>query len=515
MGLTLLDLREAKAAVQPQPAAKPAQVKEYLSPTLFGLVSGDGEDARYRRITAPATLRDLNPLMHMRMQQVCFFLKATTPFGKRIVELIVSYVVGEGFKVVAQDAAVQEVIDKFWTDNNLDEALASWCDETITLGELCLPVSVNDVDGSVRLGYVDPLNVESIEYGTLTTVEGTQTIASPTAVRLKLMLGQQSQERLTIVRRDDDPNSPTWGRLNGQCFFFAINKAKSATRGISELFTLADWIDVFDQAIFDFADRVRYLNAFVWHYILNGADNKAVEAFKKEVTKNPPRQGGVMVTNEQVKIEAQTPQFHGSDMADAMTLIKKYGLGGAGFSPMFFGDPVDSNRTTANEMEGPTGKKLTLRQNELRRFLKTVIDFVIDQAVVHGVIPEGANTSYSIQVPDLLIKDIQKAATTLQGLTASMAVAEDRGWVQGETAARAIHVVLSQLGVDVDSKEEYQLAQEESANKKAQAINDMADQGQLADALDQAKKLNKNQPRTPEANAAATGSEGEPGLRVN
>jgi hypothetical protein len=33
---------------------------------------------------------------------------------------------------------------------------------------------VNPVDGFVRLGYVDPVNVESIEYGTITTVEGTQ-----------------------------------------------------------------------------------------------------------------------------------------------------------------------------------------------------------------------------------------------------------------------------------------------------------------------------------------------------
>jgi hypothetical protein len=51
--------------------------------------------------------------MQERMQQICFFLATTTPFGKRIVEIITSYVVGEGFKIVAEDEQVQEVIDRF------------------------------------------------------------------------------------------------------------------------------------------------------------------------------------------------------------------------------------------------------------------------------------------------------------------------------------------------------------------------------------------------------------------
>jgi hypothetical protein len=59
---TLLDLSEAKAIEAARQAsdaeAKLATVKEALSPSLFGLTSGDSEDARFRRITSPATLRD-------------------------------------------------------------------------------------------------------------------------------------------------------------------------------------------------------------------------------------------------------------------------------------------------------------------------------------------------------------------------------------------------------------------------------------------------------------------------
>ena len=54
--------------------------------------------SRFRRITSLATLRDLNPMMHDRMQQVCYYLRVTTPFGKRIVEIITSYTLGKGVR---------------------------------------------------------------------------------------------------------------------------------------------------------------------------------------------------------------------------------------------------------------------------------------------------------------------------------------------------------------------------------------------------------------------------------
>jgi len=80
---------------------------------------------------------------------------------------------------------------------------------------------------------------------------------------------------------------------------------------------LADWIDVFDQMVFDYADRLRFLNAFVWDYTIKGADPKMVEAFKAELLKSPPRQGGVQVHNDQITIAAATPDLKGADMSEA------------------------------------------------------------------------------------------------------------------------------------------------------------------------------------------------------
>jgi hypothetical protein len=462
------------------------KAQESIAPSLFAMMGGDGEDPTFRRLTSPHTIRDLNPVMQTRMQEIAFFLRATTPFGKRIVEVISDYVVGEGFTPAAKDERVQEVIDRFWEDeiNNVARNMRDWCDELTTFGELALPVTVNPVDGFVRIGYADPQLLYSVEYGTMSAGNNVPQLTSfPVAVHLRQALYSTGDLRLALIRTDEDPQSETFGQLNGQCFYWAINKAKGASRGLSELFALADWIDVFDQMMFDFADKVRFLNAFVWDYTVKGADDKAVDAWQKKITRQPPRQGGVQVHNEQVEIKAQTPTLQGADMSQAIRAVKLYGLGGVGLPAWFFADPVDANRSTADEMTGPTGKKLTERQNQLKGVVLQVLAFVVQQAIYHGVLPEDVDPTVTLQVPDLMIKDLQKAATTLGSVVNALSIMEQNGWVTSETAARGSHVVLTQIGVEVDSKDEFAKAQKEKQARQDSQNALMPEQSNLASAL--------------------------------
>lgn len=480
-------MKEARAAESTRQEEIRAKTTEAISPELFALTAGDSEDPRFQRITSPAVIRDLNPLMQLRMQQVCFYLSVTNPFAKRIVGVMVDYVVGEGFKAVAEDQeAAQPVIDRFWDDptNRMDEGVESLCKELLIFGEICIPVAVNPVDGFVTLGYIDPQEIEAVEFAVMKT-QLYEEITVPSSVRLRQRIGEPEGRRLRIIRRDDDPNSATYGQLTGDCFYFAINKAKAASRGISELFALADWADVFDQMVFDFADRVRILNSFIWHYTVKGATEQETEALRKKVVKSPPRQGGVQVTNDQVEIEARTPSLQGADMSEASRVVKLYGMGGAGLPAWFFADPVDANRATAEEMAGPTGKMLTNKQNVMKRVVSAIVDFVIDQAQQHGVLGQDADTTWSLQVPDLSVKDIASSATALQTISTAVATAEDRGWIRGVTAARAVQTMLTQVGVEVD-QDEYDLAQQEKQDREANQQNALNDQKNLADALKKA-----------------------------
>jgi hypothetical protein len=459
---------------------------EAVAPQLFTLTTGDGEDPGFRRITSLATLRDLNPLMHDRMLQVCYFLAVTTPFGKRIVEILTDYTLGKGVRVTAKDPRVQQVIDDFWNDevNDMDANIESWSDEKTIFGELCIPVAVNPVSGRVRLGYIDPMNIDTIQFAEMATADGTASINLPYAVRLRREIGEVLQKPMLLVRRIDDPNDENYGRLNGECFYFTLNKVKSASRGFSELFALADWVDLFDQMIFDFGDKVRFLNSFVWHYVMTGAGSKEVAEYKDKLTKDPPRQGGVVVTNERVEIKAQTPDFKGADMAQGAAMVKKYGLGGAGIPPVLMGDGDDANRASALEMNAPFTKKIQKRQNLLSRCIKAVLNFVLDCAQRAGVLPQGIDLSYTIEFPEIAVKDLEKGAQTLTGGATALQVGQQEGWVTGQTAARAFHTLLSEIGVDIeDSQEEYEAAQQEKADRAAKQQDEFFPQSALAQAL--------------------------------
>jgi hypothetical protein len=174
-------------------------------------------------------------------------------------------------------------------------------------------------------------------------------------------------------------------------------------------------------------------------------------------------------------------------MSEATRSIKLYGLGGAGLPAWFFADPVDSNRATADEMTGPTGKKLTNRQNNLKALVMQMLTFAIQQAIYKGVLPEGIDTTVSLQVPDLMIKDLQKAAQTLAAVVNSVSVMEANGYIQSKTAARASHVVLSQIGVEVDP-DEFDKAQAEKSQREANLV---PEQTNLAKALEQVQGTGK------------------------
>ncbi|HWR17130.1 MAG TPA: hypothetical protein VN577_20035 [Terriglobales bacterium] len=487
MKIEALDLHEARAAMsatqqEPQTIAK---VEAALESSVYQVAGLDPEDPRFKRLTSSNSSRDLSPVEHERMQLVCLYIATRLPFAKRIPEMITEFVVGENIAASADEEVVQEVIDRFWNDsiNNIEQSAKEWSEELSKLGELCIPVAVNPVDGFVRIGYVDPLQIDCIEHGLLKTGDGREEITIPIAVRLRKQLGETEGRRLRIIRLDEDPYSPTFGQLAGDCFYFAINKSKTASRGISDLYCIADWADVLDQIVFDAADRIRFMNAWLWHFVFKGADEKKVQEMKGQILKNPPRQGGTQFTNDQVEIKALSPDFKSAEFSDTITSLKFYGLGGMGFPGHWFADPTDANRATAGEMGEPTIKKLTARQKVVKSVITSVLNFALYQAKLHGVIAESMSIEWTLQVPDLSPKDLQKGSTVLGSIVNPLSMAADRGWIREETAARAFHVVLTQVGIEVDSKEEFEKAQEESQARRAQEVNDLNSQANLDAAL--------------------------------
>ena len=127
-----------------------------------GVTIDDDED-QWRRLSGDAE-RDLSPLSQARMRDTALYLWDANLLANRIVELPLAYILAEGVGLVAADESMQPHLDRFWADpiNQMDLKLPKKLRELSIYGEQCWPTFVNEHDGHVRLGYLDPALISTV-----------------------------------------------------------------------------------------------------------------------------------------------------------------------------------------------------------------------------------------------------------------------------------------------------------------------------------------------------------------
>ena len=495
MKWTVLDLRDSRSQESEVRSQKEKQiprfarndrpvrsVMEAVSPlTLWGQ---DPEGFRpigpYRGVGPMISPRDLSPTMHARMQQVAYYLYLVNPLAHRIVEYMKNYVVGDGVTVKTEDPAVDRVAQLFWNDpvHCMDLHLPEFVKELSIFGEQCWITAVNPLNGRVRLGHLDPAEIEAVEWGELQVGPETNTaITAPVAVVRRQASGETKPRRLRIVRMDEDPESPTFGYRKGECFYFAINKAHSASRGVSDLFPIGDYLDGYDKMLFGLIDRVGFSNAFIWDVLLKGSTEEKIQEWLKE--QKPPRPGSVRVHNEQVEWKAVSPDLKSADFNEAARTIKNMNLAGAGFPEHWFAEGGNVNRAAALEMGEPTLKTLLERQGYVGFMLRQVMEFVVDQAIVAGALPETVDRRFQVQMPELSIRDMARAAQSLAQVSKAVVELRKSRLIDAPTAQKLVASVALQLGVemnleDVRTKIE---AEEEVSSQKPEVRSQEMEEG--------------------------------------
>ena len=439
--------------------ARTVQVRENLEMVAqFGL---DADDWQYRKLTSGARFqrRDLTPLQHDRMLQVTWYLWEQNPFARRLVTLMTDLIIGDGVTVEAKDERIQEVIDRTWNHriNQFATRIREFHNFLSLTGELILPVTQNTISGRPVFGFIDPYQVNDV-----IPVEGNVLI--PDVLVLKERDGQAGQ-RLKIVREN-----PESGKLEGEVFYFAINKLPNSLRGRSDLLPLADWLDLYDQYLFAEVERLQLLSAFVWDYTIKGGTDKTIQA--KLASFPTPKPGSVFGHNENETLEARTPDLKASDRSEVATMLRKHIGGSMGFPMTYLGDS-DSNNATIQGQNDVLMKTPSARQKEFRSLIDLMVRFAVEGATTKNpALFMEAAVEYKITMPEIASKDISRAASAL----AQVVTANDTAITNKTTSRRAALVVQAaitrQLGVEVDANEiEDQIeAETDEAQEQADAI---------------------------------------------
>jgi len=402
----------------------------------------DPDDHLYRGLTQ--SLRDMNPLKFERALQISMYLWEKDPVAQQIILKPIEAIQNAGISFQAEDEAVQAYLDEFWSHpitGFRQQFWDLWRDVKL-MGEGCWPVAVNEIDGSIEIGFIDPINIDRIKM-----VPGNARI--PDKVIMKADSMGRKQE-FDIIRMRN------W-KLQGDVFYFAINKPVNSTRGRPTLLALMDWIDLYDQSMFNDAERWAMLRSFVYDVKLQGKTDSEI---KEWLNRNfpggkPPKPGSIFAHNEQVELNAVTPDLKATDATAQAMAVLGHIAGGSGLPRWMLGFTGEVNQGVARETMRPVIWKIGAEQEQIKQILYTVMYFALQQAQKYGrhtkegTINERTNIDFKIICNEVFPKDLVANSTAFGQAVNAITVLKDSGLVDEATAREfAVHMMNQLTGFE-------------------------------------------------------------------
>lgn len=410
-------------------------------------------EAGWRKLTGNPD-RNLLPTTQDRMIEIAYWLYETNPLARWYVDITVAFILGEGLPYEAEDDDVKDALDDFWFDpiNRMDLYFPKHCRELHIYGELCLPVFTAQNTGKVRLGFIDPAQIAEV-------YTDPENIKMVIGVAIKGSTGTNDTRKLvTILPKDAEYVLSRGARAardtmtDGECFFYAINNVTNSPRGRSDYLPIADWLDAYEQFLFDYADKWPQLNAFVWDMLVTGGTDKEI---REQLANFSKKSGSVFGHNDKVTLTAVTPDLKALEAEKGARLFRNHILGRKGFPEHWYGGGGEVNLATAGEMGTPTYKMLSLDQKEIKYILEDIFTVVIDrrrQANTLRITDEEA-LRFTVSTPELISKDITKNSSAITQVAAALTTAETQGWIDKEAARKVFGFIVGMLGIEIDLDE--------------------------------------------------------------
>lgn len=439
----------------------------------------DPDEHLYRRLSQ--SQRELPPVIQERALRLAWSLYESNPLAHGLVETIKDHVVGKGFNVKSADDEVQKVINTHWSDwvNNWDLKQHDRVRDLSLFGEQMYVTFVNNADGKVRLASMDPMHIRVV-VPAIDNPDELHTIVINPKSRGGTNTFTKEDRFYRVIHVDEDPESPTYNRMvgaqtdsegkiteqfsvpggrrsytyDGSCFFFAINKVQGAQRGRSDLLSIIDWLDSYDQILFNFVDRTLLMNCFIWDVTIKGANQNQINEWRRTHSA-APKPGTVNVHGENEEWQDVSPRVNRAEFEVQQKTLKAQVLSAAGLPPHWFGEQ-DANRASAVEMASPAMKRLVSRQLFCQYMIKQIIQFVIDQAIIKGklpVPPEDKPYTFEVSVPEMSNRDLTQASNSLLNVIEAMVIGMRAGIADQLTAQEIFVSMAKELGVNVNLEE--------------------------------------------------------------
>lgn len=416
------------------------------------------------------SLRDLPAITHERMIEVALHLWDRNPMGRRIIMAQAEWMIGDGVSFRAADPRTDELLRRYWALNRLDLGLMPMVCELGLFGEDFATAHARRFTGIIYQGTLDPGWVREV-------VPSCDNAAVSIGVIQKASAVQGELRWRTVLRREDEEAlSPAALRerelfADGEVMHAAVNKLRLRTRGMSDLFALADWLGGYEELLFAELQRARALSFFFWDYEWTGLSQDEIDERMAELA--APRPFSNFGHNEKVKRKLVGPETHTAENdATGARLFRNHVLGGAGLPEHWYGGGGDVNRSTSDSMDATAVKTLTARQTGLKHLIRDRLLVQVEFGIRSGYLRDTPEVrDVEVDMPDLSTLDLSRVAGGFSSILGGLAIGKREGWVANEVAARFVAALGKHLQVDIDPEEMLALAQ---AERKSGLADDAA-----------------------------------------
>lgn len=459
--------------------------------------------------------RDFTAVDYASALDVVWNVYQSNPIARRLLQIRRDYILGRGVQPRADDEDLQEIIDAFWVGNKLDRRSKEFTFQLFLFGVQCFPVFVRESDGRVKLGYIDPSEIEDVVSDPENSME-----MQAVVVQAQETLGErpwletQSKRVYRIIQQGADSSHAvsidegghletedrsqymgkwlmasqailedwevhmlkTFGlkEYSGSCFYEKVNAVSNQPRGYSDLLSLTDWLDQHDTTLFDLADREGMAGYFSWDVKMDGADKTAIDARVAEIIRRPPKKGSVNVHNEKETWMFNYPDLKSAGSIETASALLNMILGGGGVPRHWYGSGDETNRATAQAQGGPTWRSLEHDQDLVQDLFIWMLEFARDQAELAGAWSPSEidmDTLGDVEVidpyfvdiimPEMVARDLAIATGALSAVMAAIMTMLDLKLITRVKATEVLAKVVAELGVEVDPVEELAMAEAE------------------------------------------------------
>ncbi len=425
--------------------------KKRLSEEVFdgNLDQGTEFDDRLFKQLSGATALDLPIQTIQRAMRLSLLLYRKNVRAFSAVEVVKDFVIGNGVSHKAADPKVQAVLDQHWKMNHWEDKLEERVRSFAIFGEQLYPVFVREKDGLVRISSVSPTKIRGVlrdkddaeDLVKIAVASGKETAAVNVFSFGEVSDGETKV--FDLMRLDDE------GNMQGNAFFFALNRISGATRGAPDSLASIDWFEGLDSFIFSLLERGEISQNVVFDLEYQGLNEQ--ELRKRAASfMNSLRSGGVFAHNEKVKLKIQVPDLGADDADKAVSILLRQIQAGTRMSGLFYGDSVDLTKGTATELSMPVGRFMQSRQNKIRRMLTDIFDYQIQESKKAGTLDGVTDFSYEIFMPKILLRDVKMITGALKELSESLTEAVENGWVENDDAGKVYRSLVEQLGSAID-----------------------------------------------------------------